>query len=101
MQQAIETPVALEYRSGDLVVVARQRLLKIQHRDGGLRGAARADLGVHRFELGRVAAQQDDLGLVLRAGERHGAPDAGAGPGDGDDAPGELRGRGQVRTGIE
>ena len=101
MQQPVEVTVAPEHRIGELVIVTRHRLLKIQRRDGRLRRALRQDLRVHGLKLADVAPDEDHLRLVSGAGQCHGTADAVPRAGDGDDAAGKLVRHGGVASRIE
>ncbi len=101
MQQAIEAPIALEHGSGDLVVVGGHGLLEIQQRDDRFRGSRGFDLPVHRFELARVAADEDYVRAVAGARERDCAPDSITGTRDRDDTAGELAGARHIGCRIE
>ena len=53
MQQPIQSPVALEHGIGDLVEVAGEGSLEIEHCDRRLGRTRGEDLGVQRLELCR------------------------------------------------
>ena len=75
VQQAIESAVAREQRVRQLIVIARQRLLQVEHRDAGRRRAARGNLLVNGFERCAVSADQHERGLVTRTGDGDRTPD--------------------------
>ena len=101
MQQPVETPVALQHAGGELVIVPGEGLLEVEQGDARLGAAGAPDFRVHRFELARVAPDEDHIGCAACAGQRDGAANAVAGAGNRDRAAAELIRACNVVSGIK